>query len=113
MTVIIIHNPRCSKSRRALEILESKGVPLTVVKYLDNPLSENELKDLQKKLGLEPQKWLRSKEAKWKELNIDPSDSAKVTAAMAANPILIERPIVVVDQKAVVARPPEKLEELF
>jgi arsenate reductase len=109
MTVTIYHNPRCSKSRQTLELLREKGVEPEVVEYLDHPPGAAELKDLLAKLGLKPRQLLRAKEAK--EVGLDDpslSDEALI-AGMAANPRVIERPIVVKGKKAVLGRPPEKV----
>jgi len=109
MTVTIYHNPRCSKSRQTLALLEENGIAPDVVLYIENPPSKATLKALVKKLGLKSARdMMRVKEAPYIELNL-----AKVTAetalfdAMAENPILIERPIVVNGDKAAIGRPPE------
>ena len=112
--ITIYHNPRCSKSRAGVEYLESKGKEFEVIKYLDQNLSEDELKDLIKKLGIEPIELVRKNEAIWKEnyKDKDLSDD-EIIKAMAENPKLIERPIIVNGEKAVVARPTEKIEEVL
>jgi arsenate reductase len=109
MTVTIYHNPRCSKSRETLALLEDKGIKLKIVKYLEAPPSAAELKRVLKKLGLKPRDIMRQGEARYAELGLkdkDLKDDALI-ALMVANPILIERPIVVSGDKAVVGRPPE------
>lgn len=112
--VTIYHNPRCRKSREALKALEGNGVPFQVVEYLKQPLSEEDLKGILLKLDIEPQALVRKNEAVWKEnfKGKTLSDSA-IIKAMAEHPKLIERPIVVRGAKAVVARPVERLSEIF
>lgn len=112
--ITIYHNPRCSKSRAGVEYLESKGKEFEIIKYLDQNLSEDELKDLIKKLGIEPIELVRKNEAIWKEnyKDKDLSDD-EIIKAMAENPKLIERPIIVNGEKAVVARPTEKIDEVL
>jgi arsenate reductase len=103
----IFHNARCSKSRGALALLEGREVE--VVNYLDTPPSAAELKQLLKLLGIPARQLLRSGEAIYKELDLaDPAlPEAALIAAMVEHPILIERPIVVANGKAVIGRPPE------
>ncbi|MHA7873250.1 MAG: arsenate reductase (glutaredoxin) [Hyphococcus sp.] len=110
MAVTIYHNPRCSKSRQALALLEEKGAAVKVVRYLEEPPSANAIKALVKKLGLHsPREMMRVKEAPYRDLDLKSVDAATALVdAMAQNPILIERPIVVNGDKAVIARPPEK-----
>ena len=107
MTVTIYHNPRCSNSRRALELLRDRGVEPRVVEYLKTPPDAAELKRLLKLMGKRPRDILRAKEAA--EARIDPdalSDDALV-AAMVQHPITIQRPIVTSGSKAALGRPPE------
>jgi arsenate reductase len=109
MTVTIYHNPRCAKSRQTLELLEEQGITPKIVKYLETPPSAAELKRVLKKLGLKPRDILRTGEARYAELGLkdkDLKDDALI-ALMVANPILIERPIVVSGDKAALGRPPE------
>lgn len=110
---MLYHNPRCSKSRAALALLEARGVPLRIVRYLDEPPTRAELDVLAKKLGLSPQRWVRASEAAYAAtgLRADSPDAA-VLDAMAAHPILIERPIAARGDRAVVGRPPERVLEL-
>lgn len=110
----IYHNPRCRKSREGLEILENSGQEFTVVKYLDTPLSKEELKDIVAKLGIAPIDLVRKNETIWKE-HYKGKDltNDEVLLAMANNPKLIERPIVVRNDKAVVGRPPENIKNLL
>ena len=102
----ILHNPRCGKSREGLAILEQSGKEFEVIKYLENNPSKKELKEIIKKLNIEPLKLIRQNETIWKEnfKNKDLSDD-EIIEAMVANPILIERPIVINGNKAVIGRP--------
>jgi arsenate reductase len=112
--ITIYHNPRCRKSREALELLQKKGVPLRVVEYLKHPLRFDELKKLRKKLGLPPSAWVRKGEKEYKEAGLGPQSSEDdFLRAMAEHPILMERPIVVRGEKAVVGRPAERVLELI
>ena len=107
MTVTIYHNPRCSNSRRTLELLRDRGIEPRVVEYLKTPPDAAELKRLLKLMGKRPRDILRAKEAA--EAGIDPdalSDDALV-AAMVQHPIAIQRPIVTSGSKAALGRPPE------
>jgi arsenate reductase len=111
----LYHNPRCSKSRGALELLEAHGLTPTVVRYLETPPNAAQLRDLLGKLGIGARDLLRTGEDEYKTLNLaDASLSdADVIAAMAAHPKLIERPILVAGDKAVIGRPPEKILEIL
>lgn len=106
----IYHNPRCSKSRQGLAILNDKKLDFEIVKYLDTPPTEDELKTIIAKLGIEPIALVRKGEAIWKEnyKGKELSDAA-IIKAMAENPKLIERPIVIKDNRAVLGRPPENI----
>ena len=106
----IMHNPRCSKSREALKILEENGVNAEIVKYLETPPTKEEIKELLKMLGINARDLMRTKEEIYKELNLkDVEDEEKLIEAMAEHPRLIERPIVIKDGKAVIGRPPSKI----
>jgi arsenate reductase len=111
----LYHNPRCSKSRSALELLQTRGVTPDVVLYLDTPPDAAQLRDLLGKLGISARQLLRTGEDAYKQLNLaDPSlDDAQLIAAMVAHPKLIERPILVAGDKAVIGRPPENILELL
>lgn len=111
MSVTIYHNPRCSKSRETLKLLQDKGITPEVIEYLKTPPSAAELEDILDKLGLEPRQLMRNKEAPYAELNLgDPKlDRAALIQAMVRHPVLIERPIVLANAKAAVGRPPEKV----
>ena len=110
----IYHNPRCNKSRQTLALLQENGVEPDVVLYLDNIMTADELRGLIAKLGISPMQLVRKGEALWKEKYKGKvlSDD-QVIEAMIANPKLIERPIVVKDQSAVLGRPPENVLELI
>jgi len=111
--VTIWHNPRCSKSREAFKILEELKVDTNVVKYLDIELTKDDIKDLLKKLGFKSARELmRTKEAIYKELNLkDETDEEKLIEAMVNHHKLIERPIIIKNDKAIIARPPSLTEE--
>ena len=110
----IYHNPRCSKSRQTLALLQEKGVEPEVVLYLDTVPTNDELKILLAKLQIRPMQLVRKGEAVWKEKfkGKELSDD-EIIAAMISNPKLIERPIVVKDNKAVLGRPPENALDLI
>ena len=113
-TLTIYHNPRCSKSRAALALLEERTLPLLVIEYLKNPPTRAELAGLRHKLGLAPQEWIRKNESEFTAAGLDAnSPEDKLLDAMAKHPILIERPIVVHGARAVVGRPPERVLELL
>ncbi|TWI58588.1 arsenate reductase [Pseudomonas duriflava] len=112
---LFFHNPRCSKSRGALELLQEKNLDIRVVRYLENPPSAAELKVLLDKLGMPARKLLRTGEEIYKTLNLaDPGLSEEALIdVMVTHPILIERPILIVGNKAVIGRPPETVLELL
>jgi arsenate reductase len=114
MSVTIFHNPRCSKSRQTLALLQDKGIEPEIVEYLKTPPSAKELKDILGKLGIGPRELMRKGEAAYKERGL--SDASKsddeLIAAMVEEPILIERPIVLSDGKARLGRPPEQVLEI-
>lgn len=113
--VTIYHNPRCSKSRQTLALLEERGIEPEIVLYLETPPDEKALKTLLKKLGKSPRDILRKSEDAYRENNLgDPaiSDEALVSA-MIQNPKLIERPIVVNGKKAALGRPPEAVLDIL
>jgi arsenate reductase len=110
----IYHNPRCTKSRQGVAFLEDAKVEFEIVKYLDTPLNEAELKDILAQLDYTPIQLVRKTEAIWKEnyKGKDLSD-AEIIKAMVENPKLIERPIIMNNNKAVVARPTEKISDVL
>ena len=116
MSVKIYHNPRCSKSRQTLQILQEKGIEPEVVKYLETPPTEEELREIIRMLGLSSARELmRKKEKEYRELGLD--DPAKtedeLIRAMVEHPRLIERPVVIRDGKAALGRPPEKVIDIL
>jgi len=114
MSIKIYHNPKCSKSRATLALLEEQDVDAEVVKYLETPPSKEELKELLTMLELSARELMRTKEEIYKELGLkDVTDEEALIEAMVANPKLIERPIVVKDGKAVIGRPIENVVELL
>lgn len=114
MALKIYHNPRCSKSRQTLQIIEESHADVEIINYLNDTPSASELKDLLKKLGMTPQQILRKGEPVFKEKfkGKDLTD-AQWIKAMIEHPKLIERPIVVKGNKAVLGRPPENVLELI
>lgn len=110
----IYHNPRCSKSREGLQLLGLQDKPFTVIKYLNEPLNKQELTELIKKLGISPIALVRQQETIWKEKykGKELTDDA-VIEAMVQHPNLIERPIVVNGNKAVIARPAENIKSIL
>lgn len=111
----LYHNPRCSKSRGALELLQARGLQPQVVRYLETPPSASELKSLLGKLGISARDLLRSGEDEYKTLGLSDTSlsEAQLIEAMVTHPKLIERPILIAGEKAVIGRPPEKVLELL
>ena len=110
----IWHNPKCSKSRAAMDLLESKNINANVVKYLETTPSKEQLKNVLKKLNMKASQLLRTSEDIYKELNLKQiNDEDKLIEIMIENPILIERPIIIRGENAVIARPIENLSELL
>jgi arsenate reductase len=110
----IYHNPRCSKSREGLQILEETNEPFEIRKYLDEPLNIHELKALIHLLQISPIDLVRKSEAIWKEDYLgNKLDDEQIIKAMLKHPKLIERPIVVKNNKAVIGRPPSLIKELI
>ena len=115
MAVTIYHNPRCSKSRQTLALIEERGVEPLVVEYLKTPPTREKLKEILDRLGLKPRELMRKGEAPYKELNLDDPklSDGQLIAAMVENPILIERPIVLSGDRACLGRPPENVIDLL
>ncbi|MDO6443990.1 arsenate reductase (glutaredoxin) [Marinobacter sp. 2_MG-2023] len=107
----IFHNPRCSKSRQALELLTNQGIEPEIIRYLETPPTEQELSDILDALGYQPRELMRTGEKEYKELGLNNPDLSReqLIAAMVATPKLIERPIVLANGKAAVGRPPENV----
>lgn len=113
--VRIFFNPKCSKCRLTMDILNDKGLDTTVVEYLKSPPSAAELTEVLNLLGIEPRDLMRKHEAPYKENNLDNTDLSReqLIQAMVEHPILIERPIVINGKKAVIGRPPEKVLDIL
>lgn len=111
MKATIYHNPKCGTSRKTLEILQEAGADVTIVEYLKHPPSAAELKRLYERAGLSPSEGLRTKEPEATALA--GKGDAQILAAMAANPILIERPLVETGKGVVLARPQDKVREIL
>ena len=112
--VVLIHNPRCSKSRSVKSLLEERGVAHREIRYLDDPLTRAELEDLSTRLGMQPGGWVRQGESAYADAGLgvatDPDD---LLAAMAEHPSIIQRPILVRGARARIGRPPEQALELL
>ncbi len=111
MSVKIYHNPRCSKSRQTLQLLEDNGVQVEVIEYLKTPPTVEELEAILKMLDMQPRELMRTREAEYKETGMDNSnlDRDALIAGMVNTPKLIERPIVLSNGKAAIGRPPESV----
>jgi arsenate reductase len=108
--LVLLHNPRCSKSRAAHALLSERGVAFRERRYLEDPLSRAELADLRQRLARPASEWVRSGEAVYAAAGLDASSSeAAILDAMAEHPVLVERPILVRGARAVVGRPPENV----
>lgn len=105
----IYHNPRCSKSRQTLALIEEANQHVTIVEYLKTPLTYDEIVKLTELLNLSPLQIMRTKEAEFKAQNLKEADNDTLIKAMANTPKLLERPIVVKDNKAIIGRPPENV----
>lgn len=113
-TVVIYHNARCSKSRSACELVAGRGVEAQIVEYLKTPPGKDELRALLQKLGMKPSELVRRGEDAFKENYAGKSlDNEQWLDALVAHPVLIERPIIVRGDRAVIGRPPEKVLELL
>jgi len=115
MSVSIYHNPRCSKSRQTLAILNEKGIEPEIIEYLKDAPTAETLKDILDMLGLEPRELMRKGEAEYKENNLanDALSRDELIQAMVDFPKLIERPIVIKDGQARLGRPPEQVLEIL
>ncbi|MDQ1245559.1 MAG: hypothetical protein QG565_1900 [Campylobacterota bacterium] len=110
----IWHNPKCSKSREAMEILQENKCEAEVVKYLEEKPDVKKIKAILKMLGIAPRELMRTKEDIYKELNLmDETDDEALIEAMAQNPKLIERPIIIKGDRAIIGRPAEKIAEFL
>lgn len=115
MSITIYHNPRCSKSRQTLALLEERTNNITIIKYLETPPSKEQLSLLITQLGVSPRELLRKGEDDFKQLKLNDASLSDdmLIDAMIAHPKLIERPIVVKGNKAIIGRPPENVITLF
>jgi len=115
MNVKIYHNPRCSKSRQALALLEDRGVELEIIDYLKTPPSADELKSILKKLGMSARDITRKGEDAYKDNNLGDKTKSDddIIAAMVTSPKLMERPIVVAGEKAAIGRPPQSVLDIL
>ncbi len=114
--VTIYHNPRCSKSRQALTLLQKRSYQITIIEYLKTPLNAKQITKLLTQLQLNPIEVIRSKEAKFKELEIHhETPENQLITYLAENPILLERPIILNEdtQKAIIARPIENMDTIL
>ena len=111
----LFHNPRCSKSRQTLELLQSRGVEPTIIEYLKTPPTEEELDKILNMLGLEPRQLMRTKEAEYAENNLGDESLTRqqLIQTMVKYPKLIERPILINNNKAALGRPPEDVLEIL
>lgn len=112
---LIYHNPRCSKSRQTLQLLNERGIKAETIEYLKDTPSREALEHILSLLQLEPRELMRTKEEAYRELGLDDPQLGRdaLIEAMLANPILIERPIVIANGKAAIGRPPEKVLEIL
>ncbi|MCH2038024.1 MAG: arsenate reductase (glutaredoxin) [Rickettsiales bacterium] len=112
--IVIYHNPRCSKSRQSLALLEQSNMSFKIKKYLEEPLKEEELKGLIERLEIEPQELLRTKEPEYKLAGLKANDdNDTVISAIVKYPKLMERPIIDNGDRAVIGRPPENVEKII
>ena len=111
MSVTIFHNPRCSKSRQTLSLIQEKNIDINIIEYLKTPPDISQLKQILKQLGYEPRQLMRKSEQIYKDLGLgnENKTTEDLVIAMAQNPILIERPIVLSGEKAAIGRPPESV----
>lgn len=105
----IYHNPRCSKSRQTLQLIEQANKDVTIVEYLKNPLNVEQIKQLLALLKISPIEMMRTKEEEFKALSLKKANDEQLVQAMAAHPKLIERPIITNENSAVIGRPPENV----
>jgi arsenate reductase len=113
--ITIYHNPRCSKSRAALELLREQGYQPQIIEYLKSPPSESELEAILKLLGMEPRELMRHKEEEYDQANLDDTGLTRkeLIKALHDHPRLIERPIVLANGKAALGRPPESVLDIL
>lgn len=110
---VIYHNPRCSKSRQALNILEENNIQPLVYLYLEKKLTVEDIKELQNLLKVNVSKMIRRKEKIFKNLSLDKAGDEELIKAISLHPILLERPIIKFKNKAIIGRPPEEVLKLL
>ena len=115
MKVQILHNPRCSKSRATLQVLEENGVEPEIILYQDAPPDVNQLTSILEQLNMQPRELMRKGQSEYKQLGLDNEQlsNEELIAAMIKTPILIERPIVLANGKAAIGRPPESVLDIL
>jgi len=115
MSTKIYHNPRCSKSRQTLELLNEKGIETAVIEYLKTPPNSKELEKILIGLGLEPRELMRKGQDEYKALGLDDNNLTRdeLIKAMVENPILIERPIVITSKGIAIGRPIENVKKIL
>ncbi len=115
MRITIYHNPRCSKSRQTLQLLQNKGIEPTIIEYLKTPPDAETLDTILTMLDMQPRELMRKQEAEYKEqgLNDDSLSRDQLIQAMTEYPKIIERPIVVSNDRAAIGRPPENVEKIL
>ena len=115
MSVTIYHNPRCSKSRQTLNLLQERGIQPTIIEYLETPPSAKKLGEILVMLGLRPRELMRNKEDVYAASSLDNPNLSDddLIEAMVKHPILIERPIILANDKATIGRPPEQVFEII
>jgi arsenate reductase len=115
LNIQLLHNPRCSKSRATLKLLQDQGVEPEVILYLDTPPGEGQLASILAKLDIGPRDLMRKGQSEYKELGLDDPDLSdeQLIAAMIKTPILIERPILLANDRAAIGRPPESVLEIL
>lgn len=115
MNVTIYHNPRCSKSRQTLQLIQDKGIEPEIIEYLKTPPGQTKLKEILALLGMAPRDLMRKNETVYKEADLENTnlDDDALIEAMIVNPVLIERPIVLASGKAALGRPPENVLEIL
>lgn len=113
--IILYHNPKCSKSRQTLALLEERGIQPRIIEYLNTPLTQQQLDHILNCLQYEPLQLMRTKETRYQELGLDHTTLSREEAIQTIidNPILMERPIVVHENKAAIGRPPENVLEIL
>ena len=111
MSVTIFHNPRCSKSRQTISLIQEKNIDINIIEYLKTPPDISQLKQILQQLGYEPRQLMRKSEQIYKDLDLgnENKTAEDLVIAMTQNPILIERPIVLSGEKAAIGRPPESV----